>query len=88
VIFFMVGDRDYRRLVQSGLQVRQLSERAAQRLLGLLAGCDVTRDLGEATELTCLVPKGRDNDVGLEERAVLANPQTLFLEAALDGSDA
>ena len=46
----LVGDRHYRGLVQSGLQVGHPSERAAQRLLGLFAGGDVTRCLREAPE--------------------------------------
>src|SRR5918998_5499431 len=77
----LVCDRDYHGLVQSSLQVRQLSEGTAQRLLGLFAGCDVPRNLREAPELTLLVPQGRNNDVSLEERAVLADAPTLFLEA-------
>src|SRR5215210_7412036 len=83
-----VGGRDYGGLVQGRLKIRHPPERGAQRLLGLLAGGDVARDLGEAPEVASLVPQGRYDDLGEEARAVLADPQTLLLEAALGGRHA
>ena len=56
-------------------------------LLGPLAVGQVAGDLREAEQAPRLVLQGRDDDVGPEQRAVLADPPALVLEAALGRGD-
>src|SRR4051812_44308703 len=52
----------------------------AQGFLGLLSPGQVTGDFRKATKPALLVPQGRDDNVGPEPRAVLADTPALILE--------
>src|SRR5215207_762300 len=83
-----LGGRHYSGYDKGGLQIGHPPERTPQGLLGLLTCGNVARHLREAPEIARLASQRRDHDLGQKARAVLADPQALFLEAALGSRDA
>ena len=71
-----------RRAASAAWRAASSCEQAAGVLLGPLPLGQVPGDLGEAAQDARLVPQGRDDDVGPERRAVLADPPALVLEPA------
>ena len=73
-------------LLELGVRGAQLGGRRAQLLGRELAARQVARDLAEPDERAVLVAQRRDDHVGPEPRAVLADAPALVLVAARRGA--